>query len=95
MLKEYGWAGFFAFQYIITVWFLIRLLVKDRNAILASMENEKTRTERIATIIEKSVESDKRVIEAVRGLKVAVENDMNLQRETMAYLKAKDEMGRR
>jgi hypothetical protein len=94
-LKNYGWAGFFAFQYLVTVWFLIRLLVKDRTALLESMKGERERTERIATIIEKSAESDKRLIEAVQGLKVAVYADLKMQSEAMAYYKGRDDQGRR
>lgn len=96
MLAEYGWAGFFAFIYLGTVGMFIRVLLKDRKDLVASLEEERKRSERIAGIIEKGASADERLTQAMNELSSTVRDEVAQSRETMAYWKGKDEQrGRR
>lgn len=88
--EKAGMAGVFLVLYVTTVWFLIRMLAKDKAQIIADLQSERTRTVAMAQIVQGNTESNRQVIEVMRELKGVVEKDAEAQRELIAYFKAKD-----
>jgi hypothetical protein len=88
--EKAGMAGVFLVLYVTTVWFLIRMLAKDKAQIIADLQGERTRMTAMAQIVQGNTESNRQVIEVMRELKGVVEKDADAQREMIAYFKAKD-----
>jgi len=94
--EKAGVAGLFIVLYITTIWFLIRVLMKDKQRIVDMYEKETERVERLATIVQSNTDSNKQMVRVAVELKDAVQEDTKVQREMMAYFKAKDQFnGRR
>lgn len=88
--EKAGMAGVFLVLYVTTVWFLIRMLAKDKAQIITDLHGERERTVAMAQIVQGNTESNRQVIEVMRELKGVVEKDAEAQRELIAYFKAKD-----
>lgn len=88
--EKAGMAGVFLVLYVTTVWFLIRMLAKDKAQIIKDLQSERERTVAMARIVEGNTESNRQVIDVMRELKGVVEKDAEAQRELIAYFKARD-----
>ena len=85
--EKAGVAALFIVMYLTTVWFLIRLLIKDR-------QKEIDRTEKLTQVIIGVTQTLKEVVAVNDKLKTSVAEKDNRLAEFLAYIKARDEARR-
>lgn len=94
LLKDYGWAVFFAFICLVLAGLLVQGLLRDKKELVDALEKERERGMQLAAIIERRNEKDKQLIEAMGKLEIAVKADQDIQRDFLAYLQMRDKLPR-
>lgn len=89
--KEAGVAGLFIVMYVTTVWFLIRMLMKDKQSILKQIDAERVRTQEMTKIVEENAGALRQTAEIIKELKDTIQRDTDAHRELITYWKARDQ----
>jgi uncharacterized membrane protein YgcG len=85
--KEMGVAALFIVMYVVTVWFLIRLLIADK-------KKAEEKTERMINVVNDCTNSNEQVTDAVKEMNKALEANTQHQIAFLTYQKARDEARR-
>jgi hypothetical protein len=85
--KEFGVAGLFIVMYLGTVWFLIRMLIKDR-------DKEIDRVRALAQVVTENAGACLKVAQILEQLKERTEAEERKSAELLTYIRARDDVRR-
>ena len=78
--KQLGVAGLFILMYVTTVWFLIRVLVKQSS-------DAKAMTEKVVVALEASTSQSKQALDGMKNVSSSVDAQKTMMTEYIAYMK--------